>query len=124
MRLKNFSKLIQSSVPGFGKLTNKGDLDDLADSKLNKATNAITTAEQRVVKLKNKPRGGYLAYRPESKVHDTILDWAMVITNAITELIRAATVDTGGDRAAGPWVVVANRPPQKQPLDRGPDLGS
>ncbi|KAG6031157.1 hypothetical protein E4U41_007692 [Claviceps citrina] len=91
MNLQKLNKLIEAFAPGFGKLTNnKGDIGDLVDSELNKAADAIAAAAARLAKLKNKPREGYSTY--ELKVHDSILDAAMAITDAITRLIKAATV--------------------------------
>ncbi|KAG6014310.1 hypothetical protein E4U43_006669 [Claviceps pusilla] len=90
MNLQKLNKLIEAFAPGFGQLTNnKGDIGDLVDSELSKAADAIAAAAARLAKLKNKPRDGYSTY--ELKVHDSILDAAMAITNAITRLIKAAT---------------------------------
>lgn len=91
MNLQKVNKLAESFAPGFGKLANnKGDLGDLVDSELSKAADAIAAAAARLAKLKNKPRDGYSTY--EVKVHDSILDAATAITNAIAELIKAATL--------------------------------
>ncbi|KAK7393900.1 sla2 Src-like adaptor 2 [Neonectria punicea] len=88
--LHTLNKLVEAFAPGFGKLMNKqGDLGDLVDSELSKAADAIAAAAARLAKLKNKPRDGYSTY--ELKVHDSILDAATAITNAITRLIQAAT---------------------------------
>lgn len=91
MNLQKLNKLVEAFAPGFGKLTNnKGDIGDLVDQELSKAADAIAAAAERLRKLKNKPRDNYSTY--ELKVHDSILDAATSITNAITELIKAATV--------------------------------
>ncbi|KAI1379176.1 ANTH-domain-containing protein [Hypoxylon crocopeplum] len=91
LNLQKLTSLIEAFAPGFGKLANnKGDLGDLVDSELSKAADAIAAAAARLAKLKNKPRDGYSTY--ELKVHDSILDAAMAIANAIAQLIRAATV--------------------------------
>ncbi|KAG4262558.1 hypothetical protein FPRO03_10788 [Fusarium proliferatum] len=91
MNLQKLNKLVESFAPGFGKLANKkGDLGDLVDQELSKAADAIAAAAARLAKLKNKPRDGYSTY--ELKVNDSILDAATAITNAITQLIQAATV--------------------------------
>lgn len=87
MNLQKLSKLVETFAPGFGKL--KGDLGEIVDSELSKAADAIAAAAARLAKLKNKPRDGYSTY--ELKVHDSILDAAMAITNAIAQLIKAAT---------------------------------
>ncbi|KAI1501637.1 ANTH-domain-containing protein [Biscogniauxia marginata] len=90
MDLQKLNKLVEAFAPGFGRLANnKGDLGDLVDNELSKAADAIAAAAARLAKLKNKPRDGYSTY--ELKVHDSILDAAMAITNAIAQLIKAAT---------------------------------
>ncbi|KAL8296308.1 hypothetical protein RB597_005652 [Gaeumannomyces tritici] len=87
MNLQKLSKLVETFAPGFGKL--KGDLGEIVDNELSKAADAIAAAAARLAKLKNKPRDGYSTY--ELKVHDSILDAAMAVTNAIAQLIKAAT---------------------------------
>ncbi|KAI1814577.1 ANTH domain-containing protein [Poronia punctata] len=90
MNLQKLNKLVETFAPGFGKLAkNKGDLGEIVDSELSKAADAIAAAAARLAKLKNKPRDGYSTY--ELKVNDTILNAAMAITNAIAQLIKAAT---------------------------------
>ncbi|KAI8623379.1 ANTH domain-containing protein [Xylariaceae sp. FL1651] len=90
MNLQKLNKLVETFAPGFGRLANnKGDLGDLVDNELSKAADAIAAAAARLAKLRNKPRDGYSTY--ELKVNDTILDAAMAITNAIAQLIKAAT---------------------------------
>ena len=90
MKLQSLNKLVEVFAPGFGKLANKGDLGELVDQELSKAADAIAAAAARLAKLKNKPRDGYTTY--ELKVNDSILDAALAITNAIAQLIKAATV--------------------------------
>lgn len=90
LNLQKLTHLIEAFAPGFGKLANnKGDLGDLVDSELSKAADAIAAAAARLAKLRNKPRDGYSTY--ELKVHDSILDAATAVTNAIARLIKAAT---------------------------------
>lgn len=89
MNLQKLNKLVETFAPGFGKLANKGDLGELVESELSKAADAIAAAAARLAKLKNKPRDGYSTY--ELKVHDSILDAALAITDAIARLIKAAT---------------------------------
>ncbi|KAI0547593.1 ANTH domain-containing protein [Xylaria curta] len=90
MNLQKLNKLVETFAPGFGRLTNKGgDLGEIVDNELSKAADAIAAAAARLAKLRNKPRDGYSTY--ELKVNDTILDAAMAITNAIAQLIKAAT---------------------------------
>ncbi|KAI1091368.1 ANTH-domain-containing protein [Rostrohypoxylon terebratum] len=91
LNLQRLTNLVETFSPGFGRITNnKGDLGDLVDSELSKAADAIAAAAARLAKLKNKPRDGYSTY--ELKVHDSILDAAQAVTNAIAQLIKAATV--------------------------------
>ncbi|KAF3353161.1 hypothetical protein VdG1_00633 [Verticillium dahliae VDG1] len=90
MNLQRLNKFVETFAPGAGKLAGKGDLGDIMDQELSKAADAIAAAVQRLAKLKNKPRDGYSTY--ELKVHDSILDAAMAVTNAIAQLIKAATV--------------------------------
>lgn len=90
MNLQKLNKMVEAFAPGFGKLAGKGDLGEIVDQELSKAADAIAAAAARLAKLKNKPRDGYSTY--ELKVHDSILDAAMAITNAIARLLKAATV--------------------------------
>ncbi|KAK5099821.1 sla2 Src-like adaptor 2 [Lithohypha guttulata] len=88
-KLQKLSKLADAFAPKSTKLSTKGDLGDLVDDELTKAANAIEAAAQRLAKLKNKPREGYSTY--ELRVNDMILDAAVAVTNAISQLIKAAT---------------------------------
>ncbi|ETI26843.1 hypothetical protein G647_10289 [Cladophialophora carrionii CBS 160.54] len=89
MKLQRLSKLADAFAPKGSKISTTGDLGDLVDNELTKAANAIEAAAQRLAKMKNKPRDGYSTY--ELKVNDTILEAAVAITNAIAQLIKAAT---------------------------------
>jgi hypothetical protein len=90
MNLQKLNKLVDAFAPNSGKLTNnKGDLGDLVDNELTKAADAISAAAARLAKLKNKPKDGYSTY--ELRIHDSILDAALAVTNAIAQLIKAAT---------------------------------
>ena len=89
MNLQKLSKLADAFAPKGSKLSTTGDLGDLVDSELTKAANAIDAAAARLAKLRNKPRDGYSTY--ELKIHDSILDAAVAVTNAIAQLIKAAT---------------------------------
>ena len=88
MNLQKLNKLADSFAPNRGKL--KGDLGDLVDDELSKAADAISAAEARLAKLKSKPKDGYSTY--ELRIHESILDAAIAVTNAIAKLIKAATV--------------------------------
>ena len=90
MNLQKLSKLADAFAPNSGKLTNvKGDLGDIVDQELTNAAKAIEAAAERLNKLAKKPRDGYSTY--ELKIHDSILEAAIAVTNAIAQLIKAAT---------------------------------
>ncbi len=89
MKLQRLSKLADAFAPKGTKLSTSGDLGDLVDNELTKAANAIEAAAQRLAKLKSKPRDGFSTY--ELKINDSILDAAVAVTNAIAQLIKAAT---------------------------------
>ncbi|KAF2440745.1 ANTH-domain-containing protein [Karstenula rhodostoma CBS 690.94] len=87
--LQSLSKLADAFAPK-SKITNaSGDLGELVEDELTKAANAIDAAVERLSKLKNKPRDQFSTY--ELKIHDSILDAAIAVTNAIAQLIKAAT---------------------------------
>ncbi|KAF2460556.1 ANTH domain-containing protein [Lineolata rhizophorae] len=89
MNLQKLSKLADAFGPR-SKITNaQGDIGDLVDRELTNAANAIEAATERLNKLRSKPRDQYSTY--ELKIHDSILEAAMAVTNAIAQLIKAAT---------------------------------
>ncbi|PWY79397.1 ANTH-domain-containing protein [Aspergillus sclerotioniger CBS 115572] len=87
--LQSLSKLVETFTPKSAKISTNGDLGDLVDQELLKAADAIDAAAQRLAKLKNKPRDGFSTY--ELRINDVILAAAIAVTNAIAELIKAAT---------------------------------
>ncbi|CZT20521.1 probable cytoskeleton assembly control protein Sla2 [Ramularia collo-cygni] len=88
--LNNLSKLADAFAPKGVKVTNtSGDLGELVDREMGNAALAIEAATERLTKLMNKPRDQYSTY--ELKIHDEILEAAIAVTNAIAQLIRAAT---------------------------------
>ena len=89
MNLQKLSKLVDAFTPKSSKITTSGDLGDLVDSELTRAANAIDAAAERLNKMMKKPREGYSTY--ELKIHDSILEAAIAVTNAIAQLIKAAT---------------------------------
>ncbi|KAL8972214.1 MAG: hypothetical protein Q9183_000672 [Haloplaca sp. 2 TL-2023] len=90
MNLQKLSKLADAFAPKSGKITNAtGDLGDLVDRELTNAAKAIDAAAERLNKLMKKPRDGYSTY--ELRIHDSILEAAIAVTNAIAQLIKAAT---------------------------------
>jgi hypothetical protein len=86
--LQSLSKLADAFAPK-SKLNTNGDLGEVVEDELTKAANAIQAAADRLAKLKNKPRDQFSTY--ELKIHDSILDAAIAVTNAIAQLIKAAT---------------------------------
>jgi len=89
MNLQKLSKMVDGFAPKSSKLNTAGDLGDLVDRELTNAANAIDAAAERLNKLMKKPREGYSTY--ELKIHDSILEAAIAVTNAIAQLIKAAT---------------------------------
>ncbi|ERF75014.1 hypothetical protein EPUS_08059 [Endocarpon pusillum Z07020] len=92
MNLQKLSKLVDTFTPASSKINTSnasGDLGDLVDSEMTKAADAINAAAERLAKLRKKPREGYSTY--ELQIHDSILEAAVAVTNAIAQLIKAAT---------------------------------
>ncbi|KAL9621705.1 MAG: hypothetical protein Q9160_003823 [Pyrenula sp. 1 TL-2023] len=89
MNLQKLSKLADSFSPKSSKLNTSGDLGDLVDQELTNAAKAIDAAAERLQKMSKKSREGYSTY--ELKIHDSILEAAIAVTNAIAQLIKAAT---------------------------------
>ncbi|KAK0267126.1 sla2 Src-like adaptor 2 [Friedmanniomyces endolithicus] len=88
--LNNLSKLADAFAPKATKISNaSGDLGELVDREMGNAAKAIEAATERLTKLMNKPRDSYSTY--ELKIHDSILEAAIAVTNAIAQLIKAAT---------------------------------
>ncbi|KAL9123253.1 MAG: hypothetical protein Q9187_000198 [Circinaria calcarea] len=90
VKLQKLSKLADAFAPKSAKLSNQaGNLEDIVDRELTNAANAIEAAAERLNKIKKKPRDGYSTY--ELKIHDSIVEAAIAVTNAIARLIKAAT---------------------------------
>jgi hypothetical protein len=66
-----------------------GDLGDLVEQEMLSAAKAIEAATDRLQQLMSRPRDRFSAM--DLQVHDSILQAAMAITNAIGRLIKAAT---------------------------------
>jgi len=88
--LQKLTKLAEKYV-GKGTDLSKatGDLGEHVDNELSKAAAMIDAAVDRLSKLKGKD-GGYSTY--DLKIHNSILDAAIAVTNAIAQLIKAATI--------------------------------
>lgn len=87
--LNSLSKLADAFAPRTKVTNTSGDLGDLVDREMTNAAKAIEDATERLNKLMNKKRDQYSSY--ELKVHDMILEAAIAVTNAIAQLIKAAT---------------------------------
>lgn len=89
MNLQKLSKLADAFAPKT-KLSNaSGDIGDLVDREMTNAAKAIEAATDRLTALMNKSRDSYSTY--ELRIHDSILNAAIAVTNAIAQLIKAAT---------------------------------
>ncbi|KAK5123250.1 sla2 Src-like adaptor 2 [Cryomyces antarcticus] len=89
VQLQRLSKLADAFAPRSKITSASGDLGDLVDREMTNAAAAIDAATERLTKLMNKPRDAYSTY--ELKIHDSILEAAIAVTNAIAQLIKAAT---------------------------------
>ncbi|KAF2724751.1 SLA2 Src like adaptor 2 [Polychaeton citri CBS 116435] len=87
--LNNLSKIADAFAPKTKVTNQSGDLGELVDKEMLNAARAIEAATERLTKLMNKPRDQYSTY--ELKIHDSILEAAIAVTNAIAQLIKAAT---------------------------------
>ncbi|KAF2488888.1 ANTH domain-containing protein [Lophium mytilinum] len=89
VNLQKLSKLADAFAPKSKITTAQGDIGELVDNELVNAAKAIDAATERLTKLMKKPRDQYSTY--ELKIHDSILAAAIAVTNAIAQLIKAAT---------------------------------
>ncbi|GAB7359590.1 hypothetical protein MBLNU230_g6775t1 [Neophaeotheca triangularis] len=87
--LNNLIKLADAFAPKAKLTSQSGDLGEIVDNEMTKAAEAINAATERLTKLQNKSRDGYSTY--ELRIHDSILEAAISVTNAIAQLIKAAT---------------------------------
>lgn len=87
--LNNLSKLADAFAPKTKLTSTSGDLGELVDREMGNAAKAIEDATARLEKMMKKPRDQYSTY--ELKIHDSILEAAIAVTNAIAQLIKAAT---------------------------------
>ncbi|KAG9737777.1 SLA2 Src like adaptor 2, partial [Aureobasidium melanogenum] len=89
INLNSLSKIADAFAPKHKLTAASGDLGDLVDREMANAAKAIEAATDRLTALMNKSRDGYSTY--ELKIHDAILGAAIAVTNAIANLIKAAT---------------------------------
>ena len=87
--LNQLSKLADALAPKNKVTSQSGDLSEVVDREMTNAAKAIEAATERLTKLMNKKRDAYSTY--ELKIHDSILEAAIAVTNAIAQLIKAAT---------------------------------
>lgn len=89
--LQKLTKLVEQYVGKSTKLSDVNkDIGEHVDNELSKAAQAIDAAAARLAQLMNKSKEGYSTY--ELQVHESILNSAIAITNAIAQLIKAATL--------------------------------
>jgi len=87
--LNQLSKLADAFAPKSKVTAQSGDLSEVVDREMTAAAKAIEAATERLTKLMNRKRDAYSTY--ELKVNDSILEAAIAVTNAIAQLIKAAT---------------------------------
>ena len=68
-----------------------GDIGDIVEQEMLSAARAIEVATERLQQLMSRPRDTSRYSAVDLQVHDSILEAAMAITNAISRLIKAAT---------------------------------
>ncbi|KTW26346.1 hypothetical protein T552_04183 [Pneumocystis carinii B80] len=92
--LKKLAQLSESFVPkeivDLVANSNEEDIGDLVDRELKNAERAIEEAVARLSKLKERPKDLQFTCS-ELQIHDSILEAAIVITHAVSQLIKAAT---------------------------------
>jgi hypothetical protein len=92
--LLRLSETVDNIVPKGGKagaLKTNGDLGDLVEQEMMGAARAIEEATERLQRLMSRPRDSSRYNAVDLQVHDSILNAALAITNAIARLIKAAT---------------------------------
>lgn len=93
--LTKLSEIVDALVPkGGGKnalAKANGDIGDLVEQEMMGTAQAIEAATARLQELMARPRDSSRFSAVDIKVHDSILQAAMAITNAIARLIQAAT---------------------------------
>ncbi len=90
MNLQKLSKLADAFAPRSRKITSATeDLDNLIHRELTNVAKAIDAAAKRLNRLMNKPKENYNTY--ELRIHDSIFEATIAVTNAIAQLIKVAT---------------------------------
>ena len=93
--LAKLSEVVDSLVPKGGKSgalsKANGDIGDIVEAEMLGAAKAIEAATERLQQLLTRPRDSGRYSAVDLQVHDSILEAALAITNAIARLIKAAT---------------------------------
>ncbi|KAI0328524.1 cytoskeleton assembly control protein [Cubamyces sp. BRFM 1775] len=93
--LTKLSEVVDGLVPKGGKAgpldKKNGDIGDLVEQEMLGAAQAIEAATERLQQLIARPRDSSRFSAVDLQVHDSILQAALAITNAIARLIKAAT---------------------------------
>ena len=85
------SEVVDSLIPKGNKPARAGELGDIVEREMHSAAQAIESATERLQQLMSRPRDSSRYTAIDLQVHDSILQAAMAITNAIGRLIKAAT---------------------------------
>lgn len=90
--LQKLSKMVEGFIPKSTRALEQtnGDLGDVVDGELGNAARAIEAASQKLSQLLLRPKEDTYSTN-ELKIHDAILEAAVAVTNAIAQLIKAAT---------------------------------
>ncbi|KAI5777381.1 ANTH domain-containing protein [Geopyxis carbonaria] len=90
--LQKLTKLVEQYIGMGAKLSDLNqDLGEHVDTELGKAAAMIEAATARLAQLQQKSKDpGYSTY--DLRIHESILDAAIAVTNAIAQLIKAATI--------------------------------
>lgn len=93
--LTKLSEVVDKLVPKGGKAgaiaKTNGDIGDIVEQEMLSAAKAIEAATERLQQLMSRPRDSSRYSAVDLQVHDSILEAALAITNAIARLIKAAT---------------------------------
>ncbi|KAJ7596645.1 ANTH domain-containing protein [Mycena floridula] len=89
--LTKLAEVVETLVPKGKSLQTNGDIGDAVEREMSSAARAIELATQRLQELMSRPKDSSRFSAVDIQVHDSILQAAMAITNAIGRLIKAAT---------------------------------
>ena len=93
--LTKLSEVVDKLVPKGGKAgalaKTNGDIGDIVEQEMLSAAKAIEAATARLQQLMSRPRDSSRYSAVDLQVHDSILEAALAVKNAIARLIQAAT---------------------------------